>query len=223
MLCVVDPTADGLEIYQHFRDLGVKRMDFLLPLEHNWDEPPPGWREDGATPYADYLLPIFESWWAERNPQISVRIFDTVLRHLLGEKKGVDSMGGNPVTFATIDTDGSLEPLDSFRACADGLTGLGLNIRRDPVAALYDHWLYQVAVAGQEGLSEVCCACPLHEVCGAGYLPHRYSRHNGFANPSVYCHDLWKLITTILDAAVAELPPEFVSRRQEQMLQPAVL
>lgn len=223
VLSVVDPTSDGLAIYQHFRQLGVKRMDFLLPLENNWDAPPTGWRKDGGTPYADYLLPIFEAWWAERDPQVSVRIFDTVLRHLLGERKGVDSLGGNPVTFATIDTDGSLEPLDSFRACADGLTGLGLDIRRDPVAALYDHWLYQAAIAGQGGLCEVCSACPLHDVCGGGYLPHRYRRDNGFDNPSIYCHDLWKLINRILQAAVAELPPEIAGRRQDQMLQPAVM
>lgn len=156
----------------------------------------------------------------DRSP---LRIFDTILRHLVGQKKGVDSLGGNPVTFATIDTDGSLEPLDSFRACADGLTGLGLNIRSDPVAALYDHWLYQVAVAGQDGLCEICTACPLHDVCGAGYLPHRFSRENGFDNPSVYCHDLWKLINRIVEAAVAEVPAELVQRTEDQLLRAAVL
>lgn len=223
VLCVVDPDADGLEIYRHFRELGVRRMDFLLPLEHNWDQPPPGWRRDGATPYADYLLPIFDAWWEERESQVSVRIFDSILRHLLGLRQGVDSIGGNPVTFATIDTDGSLEPLDSFRACADGLTSLGLNIRHDPVLALFDHWLYQAAIAGQQGLCETCSACPLHDVCGGGYLPHRYSNHNGFSNPSIYCHDLWKVITHVLAAAMHEVPREILERPEEALLQPAVM
>jgi uncharacterized protein len=27
--------------------------------------------------------------------------------------------------------------------------------------------------------------------CGGGYLPHRFSRDNGYDNPSVYCDDLY--------------------------------
>jgi hypothetical protein len=27
--------------------------------------------------------------------------------------------------------------------------------------------------------------------CGGGYLPHRFSKANGYANPSVYCDDLY--------------------------------
>jgi sulfatase maturation enzyme AslB (radical SAM superfamily) len=102
VLCVIDPTTDGLEIYQHFRELGIERMDFLWPLDYNWT-------------------------------------------------------------------------------------------------------LFQAALAGQNGLCEACRACPFHDVCGGGYLPHRYSTERGFSNPTVYCRDLWKLITHVLEAAVREL------------------
>ena len=29
--------------------------------------------------------------------------------------------------------------------------------------------------------------------CGGGYLPHRFSKHNGYDNPSVYCDDLYAM------------------------------
>src|SRR4051794_25250046 len=29
--------------------------------------------------------------------------------------------------------------------------------------------------------------------CGGGYLPHRFSRKNGYDNPSVYCDDLYSM------------------------------
>jgi len=29
--------------------------------------------------------------------------------------------------------------------------------------------------------------------CGGGYLPHRFSRKNGYDNPSVYCGDLYSM------------------------------
>jgi uncharacterized protein len=29
--------------------------------------------------------------------------------------------------------------------------------------------------------------------CGGGYLPHRFSKVNGYDNPSVYCDDLYAM------------------------------
>jgi len=29
--------------------------------------------------------------------------------------------------------------------------------------------------------------------CGGGYLPHRFSKENGYDNPSVYCDDLYAI------------------------------
>jgi uncharacterized protein len=39
-------------------------------------------------------------------------------------------------------------------------------------------------------------------ICGGGYYPHRYSKILEFDNPSVYCEDLYKLITHIEDAVI---------------------
>ncbi len=207
VLCVVDPQTDGLAIYRHFRELGVKVMDFLLPLDHNWDNPPPGLGTSEATPYADYLIPIFDDWWSEDDGTVQVRYFQTILSHLFGSLRGVDSLGGHPVSFAIIDTDGSIEPLDSLRACGDGLTRVGLDVYGNRVTELYDQPIYKLALAGQEGLCEMCRICPFHDVCGGGYLPHRFRGDNLFANPTVYCRDLWKLINHILDAAVQRVTP----------------
>jgi uncharacterized protein len=104
------------------------------------------------------------------------------------------------VTITSIDSDGSIEPVDSLKACDDGLTQMGLNIMTDPIEAVYDQPIFQTAIAGQDGLCAKCKACPLHDVCGGGYLPHRYSRENGFDNPTVYCRDVWKLTTHIISA-----------------------
>ena len=205
VLCVVNPEFDGLEIYRHFRDLGIKTLDFLLPLDHNWDTPPPGHQDPAATPYADYLIPIFDDWWSEDRADIRIRYFETILGQFFATNRGVDSLGGHPVSFAIIDTDGAIEPLDSLRACADGLTCVGLNVLSDPIAALYDQEIFQVALAGQEGLCDTCQICPLHDICGAGYLPHRWKKAAGFRNQSVYCRDLWKLINHILDAATTRV------------------
>jgi uncharacterized protein len=219
VLCVIDPTTSGLEVYRHFRELGVESIDFLFPLENNWDSPPPGLEVPGATPYADYLIPIFDEWWGERNRKIKLRYFMQLMKNLFGARGGLDALGGNPVTITSIDSDGGIEPVDSLKACADGLTHMGLNVLRDPIEAIYDQPLFQIAIAGQEGLCDQCKACPLHDVCGGGYLPHRYSQANGFANPTVYCRDLWKLTNHILDAVsdVAEVRSFFQKEQPAQL------
>lgn len=202
VLCVIDPDVSGLEVYRHFRELGVTNIDFLFPLDHNWDNPPAGHQDPAATPYADYLIPIFDDWWAEDSDRVRIRYFESILGYSLGYQAGIDSLGGHPISFVVIDTDGGMEPVDSLRACGDAFTNLGLNIRTAPISAMYERTLFQLALAGQDGLCEVCRICPLHDICGAGYLPHRFSRERAFKNPSVYCRDLWKLIDHVLDAAV---------------------
>ena len=47
---------------------------------------------------------------------------------------------------------------------------------------------------GAEALCDQCQACRLRDVCGGGYMPHRYHPFNGFNNPSVYCADLMQLL-----------------------------
>ena len=61
----------------------------------------------------------------------------------------------------------------------------------------------------------MCQSCPIVKVCGGGYLPHRYSLHRGFANPSVYCRDLTKLITHVRSSVLATIPPK--TRRKLKM------
>jgi uncharacterized protein len=200
VLCVMDAMTNGLSVYHHFRELGVSSIDFLWPLDHNWDAPPALSSPD-ATPYADYLIPIFDDWWREGNKEIKIRYFVQLLKNILGAHGGLDALGGNPVTITSIDSDGSIEPVDSLKACGDGFTGMGLNIMKDAIARVYDQPLFQAAIAGQDGLCDTCQSCPLHDICGGGYLPHRYSRAAGFANPTVYCRDLLKLTTHIIEAA----------------------
>ena len=42
-------------------------------------------------------------------------------------------------------------------------------------------------------LCEKCRQCKFMNACGGGYLPHRFSKKNGYDNPSVYCDDLYAM------------------------------
>lgn len=59
--------------------------------------------------------------------------------------------------------------------------------------------------AGLAALSRECLACPVRDICGGGYYPHRYRAGDGFRNPSVYCPDLLSLVTAIREFTSAEV------------------
>jgi uncharacterized protein len=225
VLCVIDAMTDGLEVYNHFREIGVQSIDFLWPLDHNLDSPPPGLLNSDSTPYADYLIPVFDEWWREGNKNIKIRYFTQLMKNIFGARGGLDALGGNPVSITSIDSDGSIEPVDSLKACGDGFTSMGLNILEDPIEAVYDQPLFQAAIAGQSGLCDTCKACALHDICGGGYLPHRYSKAAGFANPTVYCRDIWKLTSHIIEAVsdVARVQRFFPGKPAQPEIAPAPL
>src|SRR6266576_787459 len=51
----------------------------------------------------------------------------------------------------------------------------------------------QTARDASINLCEKCRQCKFMDACGGGYLPHRFSRNNGYDNPSVYCDDLYSM------------------------------
>ena len=58
---------------------------------------------------------------------------------------------------------------------------------------------------GLNALGSECHACRIRRICGGGLYAHRYRAGTGFANPSVYCPDLMRLITHIWTAMEADI------------------
>lgn len=189
VLVVADPGCPGTEVYDHLRQIGVRRMDFLWP-DHHHDDPPP-WRR-GAL--AEYFTDLFDRWFDGRDAGVHVRWFESVLTLLLGGAPRVDALGPQSITEIVVEADGSIEPLDVLRTCGDRFTATGLDVARAPLSRITETEVFQLGVRNQELLPHACLTCPVHRACGGGYLPHRYSRERGFANASVHCHDLLAVI-----------------------------
>lgn len=194
VLCVINPGRSGLDVYRHFRSLGLRRMDFLLPdVSHDNKE----WFYGGfgPTPVADYLVPIFDAWFEEDDPAVHVRLFWELLVQILGGVGKTDVFGNPRMGYLIVETDGAIEALDALRVCAEGIAGSGLNVREHGFDDL-GQGLPLVHQAVNEGfpLPSPCRSCPEQAICGGGYLPHRYSRTRGFDNPSVWCADILQLL-----------------------------
>jgi uncharacterized protein len=194
VLCVINPRQSGLQVYKHFRSLGITRMNFLIP-DVSHDFKPVLYGALGPTPVADYLIPIFDDWFHEDDPNISIRLFTEAIRIMHGAVPGTDMLGKVNEDYLIIDTDGSILANDALKVCYDGAPESSLNVLENGFDELEkgDPLLFQLVNEGMP-LCDTCLACPEVDTCGGGSVPHRYSRANGFMNPSTWCADLLKFL-----------------------------
>ena len=190
ILCLVSPDTDPVRCYEQLVALEPPMIDFLLP-HANWEHPPRRWT-GSPTPYADWLIAIFDRWYD--TVDVRVRLFEDMMGLLVGAPSGSEQVGLSAAASIVVETDGAIEQVDALKSAYPGACATGLDVRLDEFdAALVDPGVIARQI-GWEALAVQCRQCPVADVCGAGHYAHRYDPRNGFLNPSVYCADMFKLI-----------------------------
>jgi uncharacterized protein len=209
LLCTIDLRNDPISTFEALAAFEPPRVDFLLP-HGTWEAPPPG-RIPGApdSPYADWLIAVFDHWYTA--PRTRIRLFEEIMHLLLGGDSSAEMVGLAPSRMIVIETDGAIEQADTLKVAFHGAALTGLHVSSDS----FDAAMLLPGVAarqlGAAALSAQCRACHIHRICGGGLYAHRYRPGTGFANPSVYCPDLLRLISHIHQTMQAD-----VSARQER-------
>jgi uncharacterized protein len=210
LLCTIDLRNDPIATYEALAAFEPPKIDFLLP-HGTWAAPPPG-RIPGAaeTPYADWLIAIFDHWY--RSPATGIRLFEDIMHLILGGASSTEMIGIAPSRMVVIETDGTIEQADTLKVAYSGAAQTGLHVLHDSL----DKALLLPGMAarqlGARALSAECKACGIMRICGGGLYAHRYRPGTGFANPSVYCPDLMRLIGHIKEIIRADI----AARRVEQ-------
>ena len=219
-LCVINLKSDPLEIarYLFSPDSPIAcdwpAVDFMLP--HNNHSSRPEGKENDVTiaPYGEWLVKVFDYWFHEAR-RGSIRIFNSLMLSLLGAPSDLEAVGLGPVDLIVIESNGEIEGVDTLKSTFDGAPGLGCNVFTHDFDSVAAHRNVTRRQKGLGGLCQTCRDCSLVNVCGGGYLPHRYSDQNGFDNPSVYCADLMLLIdhiaANVLEQVLEVLPREVPS------------
>jgi uncharacterized protein len=203
LLCTIDLRNEPVATYEALAAFDPPRIDFLLP-HGTWEAPPPGRSPDPAeSPYGDWLIAVFDYWYSA--PGTNVRLFEEIMQLILHGTSSGEMVGLSPARMVVIETDGSIEQVDTLKAAYHGAAMTGLHVTRDSLDAAL---LLPGVVARQIGamaLAAQCRICPIHRVCGGGNYAHRYRAGSGFANPSVYCPDLMRLIEHIREVMQADI------------------
>jgi uncharacterized protein len=192
LLCTIDLRNDPVTTYKALADFDPPRIDFLLP-HGTWATPPPG-RVPGEpdTPYADWLIALFDHWYPHPTPPI--RLFEEIMHLLLGGDSQTEMLGLSPAKTVVIETDGAIEVTDNLKVAYHGAAATPLHVARDRIGDALTLPGVAARQLGSRALSPQCRACRIHKVCGGGLYAHRYRAGTGFLNPSVYCPDLMRLI-----------------------------
>ena len=197
ILCVVDVHSRTSDIYENIKALNIRQFNVLLP--YGTHDAPPGILQEsipGATPYADWLIDLFDKWFQDEG-RPAIPLFTRVMGLLLGLGSEFDYFGRGDIQYLVVETDGSIEPSGALKVCGNGFTKTGMDIGRYSLDDALATPLIRRYHRSHRRLPDKCRRCPLKEICGGGHLPTRYSRERGFDNPSFYCLDYMKLITYI--------------------------
>ncbi len=212
LLCTIDVRNDPSAVYAALAALEPRQIDFLLP-HGTYDDPPPGYA-GSDTPYADWLISIFDGWITDAD-RVPVRLFESIIQTTYGADSLTEALGLGASDVLVIETDGSIEQVDSLKVTYEGAPDTGLNVFGHTLNEAAGHPAIIARQQGLAGLCGTCRSCPVVTSCGGGLYTHRYRTGTGFDNPSVYCADLMKLITHIrarlapVTAHAAERPSAF--------------
>jgi uncharacterized protein len=185
VLAVCNPAYPAKEFFDYFvTHLGLDGFDILIP-DATCDDTP----ASIATFYCD----LFDLWLQANQVKktVRVRLIEDMAVGLLGGESTCEGIGYAPTEVCTIHTDGGMEPLDVLRIAGHGSTATSLNIFKNTIEDIKHEPRWLAARAASLKLCDKCERCKFRAACGGGYLPHRFSRQNGYDNPSAYCDDLY--------------------------------
>ncbi|WP_236718570.1 FxsB family cyclophane-forming radical SAM/SPASM peptide maturase [Actinoplanes sp. TFC3] len=197
ILCTVDVSADPVDVYEALLEYRPPTIDLLLP-HANWEHPPgPG--------YADWMITVFDRWYSAPTRETGIRLFEEIINLVLGGTSRSDQVGLSPAPVVVIESDGTIEQVDSLKSAYQGAAATGLNVFDNALDEALRHPGIVARQAGLKALAPSCLACPVHDICGAGHYAHRYRAGAGFKNPSAYCADLRRLIDHVATRIAADV------------------
>ena len=211
ILCTVDLPTTPSRTYEHLLAFAPPRLDFLLP-HGNWAHPPPGRAGTGRRPVRRLAGGRFDRWYDAPRRETEVRLFDSLVALVLGGRGASEAVGPDLPDVVTVQTDGSLAAHDALLTTASGMAETGLTVFANTLDEAAAHPRVRIGSA----LGATCRACPVVRVCGGGLPAHRYRGGGDFTGPSVYCADLYRLVTHVEARVRADVQRRLSRLRQRR-------
>lgn len=211
ILSVINPSSNPIEVYKYLSTHKPISIDFILPIA-NYNNYPVGKSSFSHTLYGDWLIELFNYWFYLSTNKIRIIYFYNIIMLLLGGESEAEVLGHPPVNVVTIESNGEIEGIDTLKSSFEYAPCVNRNVFNSSFEEVLFSPIILSRMQGVKNLCQECLNCSLINICGGGYLPHRYSEKKGFLNPSIYCQDILKLIWHIRNALVEEMKNDEIKK-----------
>lgn len=208
VLCVAGPEIDGVAFLKLLRDIGVKGCDFLIPMTNHAIQRQPNQRVDMER-VGEVLRAAFQHWTTDDDPEIHIRLFESLILNALGLKSVCSNAGAGAEqlgTVAVIETNGDV-CMDVEFGEIDRLANgdeyrLGANILDDDFSFLTAETILRDRVAKKQlaDIPSQCMGCPAQTICRGSHPGSRYDDLDGsFQHSSAYCDAMLGLSLDVVE------------------------
>jgi uncharacterized protein len=216
LICVIDPKNNGRTAYEHFaNEMRAKQFNFLLP-DVNHDTP--GIDDTFVRHCTRYLTEVFEAWSAQGDSSINVRFITESLYPLVSDDAmaSLCSHSSQGQSLIAVSSNGEIVPNDVLRGLSPEFRSNDITVFNSDLDRTLRSPAWKAVAQAESSLCDTCMQCEWRNVCRGGSPQHRYSRNNGFDNPSVFCEGLKSYFTVLARRAIrAGIEMEKIGQRLE--------
>lgn len=186
VLCVVGPhnVARPRELMRFFRREQFGYLQFIPAMDYQGTEPEAPARYL-VTPeeYGRFLVELFEEWYEQGRPRVSIRIFDNFLQSYLGVPNDACIHGDVCDGGLIVEHNGDVYPCDFYVAPPWKLGTAGETTLAE-MAGSPARWGF---IARKQPLPAACQACAYREQCKGGCPRNRSVLGGGGQSPDYFC------------------------------------
>lgn len=194
ILSVIPVHTSPHSFYSFFKKMGIQYLDCLIH-DATYDT----YNSDNRG-FGIWLSQLYDIWINDKD-RISIRTFESIIRLLYNPNLmiGGEILGNSENGVIDITPNGDITIPDTMLICGDEFLPKDLTVFSNKLDDIFSSPLFELYYNSHKDISlgEKCRNCCIKKICGGGMLAHRFSRERGFANPSVYCFDLFFLIKHI--------------------------
>ncbi|WP_066804736.1 cyclophane-forming radical SAM/SPASM peptide maturase YhhB [Moraxella oblonga] len=201
LLAVINPFSNPKKVYKFFKELNVPSVNFLM-RDGNHDHYPFGKSNYNSLEYGKWLSDMWLQYFNDANP-IPIAVFDNIVKTIMGGESQKEGTGLDISEILIIDTSGEITKNDTLKSTKNKADKFDIcwnvNDENFDVIQLLHSTEYKDYIKMQNPTSQTCLECNILHICGGGMPLYRWSEHNGFDNPSVFCNDHKYLINSIFE------------------------
>ena len=195
ILSVIDPSSNPSCTYFSLKATGTPSMDFLV-RDGNHDRLPYLKSDIDSIEYGVWMAGLLDVYLSDPDPP-RIRIFDDMLRLILGGNSTKEGIGNNDYGILVIESDGSVNKNDTLKVAfnrADCFKMHSWSVLSDNIVEIVHSPAFAEYYRQSRPTATTCHKCPEYNICGGGMVAHRWSSERGFDNPTIFCADQKYLI-----------------------------